>query len=104
MNQKTFPTLLSKSDAMLHAADQLEAMVGTLKLIAIFREVSKRPGMQTLDAENQKALEELKAMGAGIVDVDLQERAMREAAKEIRAMATEQKLVEARAAASGIRV
>jgi hypothetical protein len=51
-----------------------------------------------MDGEAREAMEELRVANSGIVDVELQASAMSSAAAEIRAMANEAKLVEARTA------
>lgn len=98
---KPIPTLLNKSDAMLHAADQLERQAGDLELISIVADVFRKNPMTAGDADESK-LADLKVMASGIVDKDLQVAALREAAKEIRAHAHETKLAEARASSRGI--
>lgn len=100
--RKPFPTLLSKTDAMIYAAEYMERQVSELRLIHMMAEVfsKSRPDEKPLDGEAKKALDDIKLVSSGIVDVELQAEAMLAAAKEIRAMANETKLVEARAARS----
>jgi ribosome maturation protein Sdo1 len=95
-----FPTLLNKSDAMLYAADTLDRMIGNMKLLSIMHKAFNSVGEDKhpeKSAELKEAMDDMKVAVTGIVDVDLQERAMTAAVKEIRAMANETKLVEARA-------
>lgn len=103
---KPVPTLLSKSDAMLFAAEQLEKDIANLELISIITDVlGKAPAAScpSGEAEGRKAQDDLRVLASGIVDKELQVAAMRAAAKEIRAIAHETKLAEARASARGIR-
>lgn len=96
---EAFPTLLNKSDAMIYAADTLERMISNMRLLTLFSEVFQRSDAPIKEsAEMKETLAEMKTAMTGIIDADLQERAMREAAKEIRSMAQETKLVEARTA------
>lgn len=100
MKSEPFPTLLNKSDAMLYAADTLERMCANIKLLSLLSDAfsKPRPDDKPLSQESKDALAEMNTAARGIVDADLQEKAMRAAAAEIRAMANETKLVEARAA------
>ncbi|BCP53835.1 hypothetical protein K32_24520 [Kaistia sp. 32K] len=100
---KTFPTLLNKTDAMLYAADMLDRMVSDVQLLSLFKQVyDKLPPEAPIEVKRRT--EEFRRITAGIVDADLQGDAMRAAAAEIRSMAHETKLAEARAAANGIQV
>lgn len=101
--RRPIPTLLSKSDAMLHAAAQLEEQLSNLELVNILKEVMEKPGFtDELDEKGKTGLEDLRVLGSGIKDIDLQRKAMKDAVSEIRNMAHEVKLTEARAAAHGI--
>lgn len=100
--RKPFPTLLSKSDAMLHAASMLEELLSNLELLNVFKEVLTDEHERDADEAAKENFRELRRLISGIMDVDLQRAAIDGAIKEIRAMATESKLAEARAAAHGI--
>ncbi|MGV1682968.1 hypothetical protein [Sphingopyxis sp. NJF-3] len=101
---KPLPTLLTKSDAMLFAADQLEQHISNLELAAIFADAFSKKPLEADDEKGREALDEIRTLTSGIVDKDIQVAAMRDAAKEIRAMANEAKLADARAARQGIAV
>lgn len=104
---KPLPVLLTAADAMLFAADNLDNQVSNLELMAIIAEVFNKPTDNTdkpLTDENRKALDDLRVMSSSIVDKDIQVAAMRAAAKDIRALAHETKLADARAASRGISV
>jgi len=103
---KPLPVLLTAADAMLFAADNLDNQVSNLELMAIIAEVFNKPTDtdKPLTDENRKALDDLRVMSSGIVDKDIQVAAMRAAAKDIRALAHETKLADARAASRGISV
>lgn len=99
-----FPVLLNASDAMLFAAEQLEKDIANLELISILADVlGKAPAAScpSGEAEGRKTQDDLRVLASGIVDKELQVAAMRAAAKEIRAMAHETELAEARASARG---
>ncbi len=103
-DSKPVPTLLSAADAMLYAAEQLEKQSADLDLLDTLSNVFLKSG--ALKSERPPDIEEhirhLKIRASGIVDLKLQQAAMHSAARTIRAMANETKLVEARAAAKGI--
>lgn len=103
---KPLPVLLTASDAMLFAADNLEQVIGNIELAATIAEVMCKPRVddKPMTDDNRKALDDLRVMTGGIVDKDIQVAAMRSAAKEIRALAHETKLADARAANRGISV
>lgn len=102
---KPLPVLLTAADAMLFAADNLEAHIGNLELAAIVQEVLSKTRDDKDDTdENRKAIADLITLTSGIVDKDIQVAAMRAAAKDIRALAHETKLADARAASRGISV
>ena len=99
---KPFPTLLTKSDAMLFAADTMDRLIGDLELTAIFKKVFDEKPLDAGEEKANEALREVRIVASGIVDKDIQVAAMRDAAAEIRAMANEAKLAEARAQRDGI--
>lgn len=101
---KPLPTLLTKADAMLFAADQLEQHISNLELAAIFADVFSKKPIETDDEKGREAIEEIRTIASGIVDKDIQAAAMREAVKEIRALVNEGKLADARAARQGIAI
>lgn len=101
---KPLPTLLTKSDAMLFAADQLDQHISNLELAAIFADVFNKKPLEVDDEKGREALDDIRTIASGIVDKDIQTTAMRDAAKEIRAMANEAKLADARAARQGIAI
>lgn len=99
---KAFPTMLNKSDAMIYAAGHLDEMVSTMRLIKIIAGLKdKMPGES--DPQLAEAMKDLGVQASGIIDVDVQEQAMKAAALEIRAMANEAKLADARASRVGAR-
>lgn len=105
----TMPTLLSKADAMLYAADALERRSSDLHLSKVLADAFKdMPESQILDMNTDphavEALRHLREEAATVVDLGLQMAVMKAAAAEIRLHANEIKLVEARAAAAGDRV
>lgn len=104
------PTLLTAPDAMIYAADKLEEMVHHMHLSSSFYQALNEAGACD-HPEHHDRLKEIKGEIAtytsGIKDIELQEQAMKAAAKAIRDLAHEQKIVESRAAkasASGDRV
>lgn len=96
-----FPTLLTKSDAMLYAASALEEMTHTLTILHMLRSVIGRPEVR--DKIKAATGHDPTIALEGIVDYDLQHAAMAQAVAEIRAQARELKLVEARAGRDGIK-
>lgn len=100
---RPFPTLLNKSDALAYAASRLEEEVANLELIAILSDAMKSvPASTAPNDESRAALEHLRTAASGIMDKDIQAAAMKAAAADIRALANETKLAEARAAREGI--
>lgn len=106
---KPLPVLLTKIDAMSHAATMLEEAASQLALVALMNDVFKKVGEEAaarsypgLKDDGTEAVAALKVLATGIVDKDIQMAAMRAAAKEIRDLVNETKLAEARAAAHGI--
>lgn len=101
-----FPVLLNTSDAMLFAADQLDKLTKDIELIALLAPILLAAEVSSCpmgEEEGQKAQATMRLMSGSIVDKDVQIGAMRAAAKEIRAVAHETKLAEARAAQRGIK-
>ena len=97
------PTLLNKSDALAYAASRLEEAAANLELIAILSDAMKgAPPTPAPTDEARKALENLRTAASGILDKDIQAAAMRAAAADIRELANETKLAEARAARDGV--
>lgn len=94
---KPFPTFLNKTGAMIFAAEQLITMADQIASVqAAFNEAKRRnlhvmPGFE-------KVFDDIKVVLSGVVDIDLQVNALKDAATEIRTIATETKLAEARAA------
>lgn len=103
--REPFPTLLTPEDAMLYAAGRLEEMVSNMELISIFSEVLLKPGdtPRDISEDSQRLDSEVRTMASGIVDKDIQAKAMKEGAALIRHLATETKLASARAASLGIK-
>lgn len=101
---EAFPTLLNKSDAMMNAAEYLERQVSNLRLLNAMSNVFSKikPEEMGDKPETKDAIEEMRASARGIVDVEIQAKAMTDAAKEIRAMANEMKLIDARQSSGSI--
>lgn len=100
-----FPTLLTKADAMLFAADKLERMVTDLELLALIGGIIKDKPDAFSGVSDPKALEakeNLQTSLTGVVDASIQKDAMRQAAAEIRSFVNETKLADARASMRGI--
>lgn len=101
---KPLPTLLTKADALLFAAEQMDLQISNLELASIFAEAFNKPRDKEETEEGKAAIAEIRTLCGGIVDKDIQIAAMREAAKEMRALAGEIKLADARAANRGLSV
>jgi hypothetical protein len=100
---KPFPTLLTKSDAMLFVADRLEHMLADLEILSLIGGLlTSKPDMEPKDVKGKEAFHNVRTSMRGIIDVDLQKSALQEAAREIRELANETKLADARAATRGI--
>lgn len=97
---KPFPTMLNKSDAMLYAANNLDEMVSNMKLIKLIADMKGEVGKSD-NPELLQAMKDLGIQSSGIIDVNVQEQAMKAASLEIRAMANEAKLADARASNAG---
>lgn len=101
-NAQAAPTLLTAADAMAHAADFLDRMSVNLELAHILAESFRKNPAPVEDENARTALNDLNTYASGIVDLSLQKEALTSAAREIRALANETKLVEARAKRDGI--
>lgn len=95
-----FPTLLTKADAYIFCAVRLEAMIADLELMVLLADVGKSKS----ELSNDPNFEKLRVMMSGVVDKDIQLAAMCDAARSLRDLASEIRLVEARAARDGIKI
>lgn len=88
---------------MLDAADYLDKLTANMHILKVMNDVLGGKSDDVMkDDEGRKALSEMKDAARSIVDFEIQEAAMKAAAEEIRAMARENKLVEARSSKHGI--